>query len=174
MSDRKSCLNVIGEIAVQWSQAEEDLRDILWLYVGTDRPTFDILFDGRRAADIEELVKKLVSKKEPNEAARFDIVEAVARAGLHRRNRNTILHKMRSDDVDDAGRIFPKLNKALEETKQFCAALRRLRVTLTRFVTVRDALDTPVGDEARRDAETRLPEYQAVSWPEKSQVLTLR
>ena len=173
MSDRSICLRVIGDIAVRWSEVERNLRELLWLYVGTDRPTFDLLF-GRSSGDhIEKMLRKVVMTKEVDHAARDDAIEALTRCKAIRENRNTILHKMHSDHVDDAASLFPKLVATQESLISYSDALIVCKVKLSLFVARRDAVETPDGEDEAPDAHERVPTYEPMKWPPKGERLEI-
>lgn len=167
MTDRTSCLKLIGDIAVRWSEVEGNLKELLWLYVGTDRPTFNLLF-GRSSGDhVEKMLRKVVMAKEIDKTAREDALEALTRCKVIRDNRNTILHKMRSDHMDDAASLFPKLVSTQESLISYSEALGACMVKLSLFVARRDAVETPDGEDEAPDAHERVPTYEPIKWPPK-------
>tara|TARA_R100000365_G_C2745102_1_gene73870 strand:- start:1440 stop:1943 length:504 start_codon:yes stop_codon:yes gene_type:complete len=158
---------LIGDIAVRWSEVEANLRELLWLYVGTDRPTFDLLF-GRSSGDhVEKMLRKVVMAKEIDKIAQGDAIEALSRCKTIRDNRNTILHKMRSDHVDDAASLFPKLVATQESLISYAEALSACKINLSQFVARRDAVETPDGEDEAPDAHERVPTYEPINWPPK-------
>lgn len=173
MTDKNICLQFIGDISVQWSQVEDDLRELLWVYVGTDRPTFDLLFDKARGTDIENLLRRIINGKETDRSAKSDALEALSRSKVIRDNRNTILHKMRADHVDDPAALQPKLEQARDEIISHSEALRMCRERLTNFVARRDALETADGALEHPDSDRQIPTYEAVDWPAKCKKLVL-
>jgi len=166
MTDRDNCLRMIGDIAVRWSSIEKDLRELLWLYVGTDRPTFDLLFGRAAPAHIHDTLRKVVIAKEVDPTANADALEALGRCKTIRDNRNIVLHKMRSDHVDDATALLPKLVETQQAIALHADALRTCRQRLGKFVAARDALETPDGDEEAPDAG-QVPTYESIQWPPK-------
>ena len=173
MTDKDGCLRAIGEIAVRWSGVEKDLKDLLWLYVGTDRQTFDLLFGGSSGDQIAKVLRRVVVAKEVDAAAKADAVEALDRCQLLRQNRHTILHKMRSDHMDDATTLLPALIAARDSLVAYSEALSNCCERLSLFVAQRDALETPDGVEEAPDAEERIPTYTAIVWPTKTKILKL-
>ncbi|WVX48547.1 hypothetical protein ROLI_016280 [Roseobacter fucihabitans] len=110
---KAGCLQIIGDISIQWSKVEDELKAILWYYVGTDRQVFDVLFGKSRGRDIEDILVSVAKIREPVAVASDDIKLAVQRVRVLRRNRNTILHQMRHSHVDDIEELHPKLSGAL-------------------------------------------------------------
>ncbi|MEM8555213.1 MAG: hypothetical protein AAGF71_10370 [Pseudomonadota bacterium] len=173
MTERDDCLHAIGEIAVRWSGVEKNLKDLLWLYVGTDRQTFDLLFGGASGDQIAKVLRRVVEAKEVDAAAKSDAIEALNRCQVLRQNCNTILHKMRSDHMDDASTLLPSLSAAKDSLVAYSEALSNCCERLSLFVARRDALETPDGVEEAPDAEERVPIYIAVAWPTKTKLLKL-
>ncbi|MEP2890455.1 hypothetical protein [Tateyamaria sp.] len=173
MMDRSDCLKVIGDITVQWSEVEDTLRELLWVYVGTDRQTFDLLFSKSRGSDVEMLLKRLVNAKEVEASAKLDAIEAVARSKTVRDNRNDIVHKMRENHVADAELLYPKLKKARDEAAAHCKALKECRRRLALFVSERDALETADGELDYPASEERSPTYTSLLWPPQIKRLNL-
>lgn len=167
MMDRLECLQIIGEISVQWSQVEDNLKELLWVYVGTDRPTFDLLFGKMRGSDIEALLRRIVVKKEADNAARKDAIEAIDRSSIIRENRNMVLHKMRADHVEDTVNVLPKLTRVRNDLVTHTTALKECKSRLSVFVASRDALET-YEDSDRNPVEARVPKYSSVTWPDKA------
>ncbi|MFN3147389.1 MAG: hypothetical protein ACE368_20140 [Paracoccaceae bacterium] len=152
---------------------EDDLKELLWVYVGTDRPTFDLLFGKMRGSDIEALLRRIVAEKEADYAARTDALEAVHRSSVIRENRNTVLHKMRADHVDDTERVLPKLTKVRDDLVAHTAVLTECTRRLSIFVASRDALET-YEDSDRNSVDAKVPEYQSVTWPPKADKVDLQ
>lgn len=173
MTDRASCLQMIGEITVQWSLIEANLRELLWIYVGTDRPTFDILFGKTRGIDIELQLRRIVTAKEIDSAAQHDAIQAVDRSSIIRENRNTILHKMSVDHVADVASLHPKLEKARNDTIAHVEVLQECRRRLTVFVTAREAIETPDGDLDYPTSDMRGLVYLPIDWPPRTAKLAL-
>lgn len=165
--DRLECLQIIGEVSVQWSQVEDHLKEILWVYVGTDRPTFDLLFGKMRGSDIEALLRRMVASKESDSAAKADALEAINRSSIIRENRNTVLHKMRADHVDDTEKVLPKLTRVRDDLVAHTTVLMECTKRLSIFVSTRDALET-YEDSDHNPVETKIPKYQTVTWPPKA------
>lgn len=159
--DRFECLQIIGEISVQWSQVEDGLKELLWVYVGTDRPTFDLLFGKMRVSDIEALLRRIVTGKEADRAAKI------------RENRNTVLHKMRADHVDDTEMVLPKLTRVRDDLVAHTRVLTECTKRLSLFVASRDALET-YEDSERKSIEAKVPQYLSVRWPSKAEKVNFR
>ncbi|MCE8008590.1 hypothetical protein [Aestuariivita sp.] len=168
MTKTDDCLRVIGDIAIRWSEVESNLKELLWLYVGTDRPTFDLLFGRSNGDHIEKMLRRVVTAKEVDDIARKDALEALTRCKVIRDNRNTILHKMRSDHIEDAASLFPKLVATQESLTAYSEALSTCMAKLSLFVARREALETPDGFDEAPDADERVPTYEPIRWPPKS------
>lgn len=169
MTTKNECLQIIGEIAVQWSSVESCVKDLLWLYVGTDRPTFDMLFGRANAVHVENMLRKFVRAKEVNDVAKADALEALDRTGILRSSRNVILHEMRSEHVEDPATLLPKLVATRDALSSHSVALLECSARLRVFVGQRDALETPDGVDDLPDADARVPAYEAIEWPLKSE-----
>jgi len=164
---------MIGDITVQWSEVEDNLRELLWVYVGTDRQTFDLLFSKTRGVDVEQLLKTIINGKEVDHLAKIDALEAVSRSKKVRDNRNIILHKMREDHVADPASLFPKLENVRNEALAHCKALSDCRRRLAVFVSSRDALEPADGELDYPSTENRVPTYAPQAWPKPSIALNL-
>lgn len=173
MTPRDECLRIIGDIAVRWSKAESELREIFWLYVGTDRPTFDMLFSRANGDHVEMQLKRLVSAKEVDVQAQKDVLSAISQIKIHRKNRNIILHRLRTDHVDDAEKLLPKLQGTADDISAFLTTISTCREQLARFLAERDSLETPDGIDSAPSSDDRIPTYSPMEWPTKCQELEI-
>jgi len=161
---RDACLVVIGEIAVGWTATEEYILKLLWLYIGTDRPTFDIIVRQQRTSDLERLLRDLVTKKEPHPALQQDVLTALQRVSVLRENRNNTLHGTTGADVVDWP--LAELEAVRQQIAEGVPCLADLCSRALRFVVARDSAETPIGDESFPGVEQN-DEYLAINWPPK-------
>jgi hypothetical protein len=166
---KDACLGVIGQIAVGWSEAEECVRQMLWLYLGTDRPTFSIVTNKMRASDIEKLLKALVEDKESNTRLKADILTALQWVSVLRENRNNALHGASVRDMSDDAWPLDALREIGEQLLDCAPRLRELCDRSLRFVIARDTVETPMGDRGDESfpGSDEPASYEQLNWPSK-------
>lgn len=114
-----------------------------------------------RGSDIEALLRRIVTGKEADRAAKI------------RENRNTVLHKMRADHVDDTEMVLPKLTRVRDDLVAHTRVLTECTKRLSLFVASRDALET-YEDSERKSIEAKVPQYLSVRWPSKAEKVNFR
>jgi hypothetical protein len=158
---REESLISLGEIAIGWSTTEESIRKLLWLYVGTDRPTFEILVRGLRPVDVERLLRDFIKEQEPNKFLRKDIETALIWVGILRGNRNDSLH---GANVHNGAGNWPlsELREIGSQMTLCVPLLIELYEKASKFIVARATSETPLGDE---DFPEFMVAYEPISWP---------
>lgn len=167
---REQSLISLGEIAVGWSSAEDTVRKLLWLYMGTDRPTFEILVRDLRATDMERLLRDFVKGKEPDVFLRKDIETALTWVGILRVNRNDALH---GANLHDGVEIWPlaELRDIGAQMSLCVPILNELFARASKFIVARETSETPIGDESFPESEL-VASYEPIVWPKNPKKIT--
>lgn len=163
---RESALSMVGEIAVSWQAVEKCVLDLLWLYVGTDRPTFEIILGPLRPTDKEKLLRDLVTAKEPIDDLRNDVLIALARVAILRENRNMTLHGLSDNPKGPEEWPIKNLQLVCDQLHALVPNLEGLCSLSTAMIMLRDEAPTPDGLESPPfDAAPIV--YPKMEWPPK-------
>jgi hypothetical protein len=159
-------LRIIGEIAVNWASVESCVLRLLWLYVGTDRPTFNIITAKLRPTDRESMLKDLANRKEPNDILRADVLTALQWVKVLRENRNVTLHGLGDGVIPDADWPIHELGTIGRQLSEICPVLNALCENATRVVMSRDAAEPPIGKESF-PGDDSVQSHSPINWPQK-------
>lgn len=85
-------IHAVGQITVEWNQAERELDELLILYLETDRPTGKLIVGTLGNRDKESFLRSLIETKEPSEKMCEAIKHAIRSYKICRDNRNHIAH----------------------------------------------------------------------------------
>lgn len=164
-------LREIGRLTIAWNKAETALKELVWLYLGTDAFTASIITNPMRGNDCENLLKKLVEEKEADPAIVGEVLASIQVVKDCRQNRNIIVHNLGACDgtVTTGGREL--IANCAATVSGISLHLAAIREQISRIFIQREMRETPDGELTGPSEDLPDFEFAAPLRPERPRQL---